>query len=870
MIVSLNESPLTSSSNLQKLFDRDLSTEYVVSGGSATIEVELKYKIALSGYGLKVTGADNVLVEYKKEGSEEWKTIPPSMVYPNNAVWGKDENDQDIIITPADDPFPVPPFLMDDDDFYFYGIDQSGDNGDEGLKLFRITVTGTDARIAEWQLFGTPRRAYINNYHHYPPDLFSELAPLLTGDQAWETAYTDPNFRYSSKGNYGDIHSIFSKWNNRWNIEPGKAVGEVTGEENNGTPGMTGMSFEYTFPDAVTVGSYALSSNNNPDRTPFGWKLSGKNEGDAEWTVLDEQSECHFPFPYKLGWRGDLNCDIQANNPMMLQFDIASPQPFTTYRFEITQDLTKWCLEINQFLLNEFTGTPVWKGTADADWNNAANWNNGNRPFIFNDIVIEKNANGIYPELSQKVYINNIAFESGAETGGQNFITSNSATVKYGNLSGDRWYMLSMPLEDITARSFYLPDRYTFISKFEIEGNQAGWKNYSSGDTELPYGQGFALYADNNLKEDGEGVASSKPFSEETIAITGQLPVAALVSKTVSFGDDSGYGTSPFALAANPFMKTIDFDALQTGNSGKIAGNYMIWTGAGFAGYNSETGSPWGSINIDENLGGLIVPLQSFIVQRDENSNDSEAELTFNLPDISSSSVGALQSSASPLDKLDIVASHSGLSVRTFIADRENGQIMLGNSDARKLFPAISRVPDIYTLKESTEGSTAVGANIIHADEITVPLGITTTYDGVITLSFSGMDSYDAEIIFTDKVENKNVDLTGKNLVTYDFSLNQAGSPVNDRFEIYINRSPLGLNNTMASKTTVYSRDGNLCVNASVPVRQIAVYDALGRTVYANNSVNATSFTIPQTLQTGVYTVKVVTENGVNKLRIRN
>ncbi|MCD7973841.1 MAG: T9SS type A sorting domain-containing protein [Candidatus Azobacteroides sp.] len=327
-IKTSTENPVTSGSNLANLFDNDLSTEYEVSGNSAIIEIELENNIFLSGWAIKVSDGATSKLEYKKDEESGWKEVPPAMVYPSESSGVA--------------PFPVPAFTIGEEDgFLFYGSDKSDEDirSDDGLRHFRLTVEGENVKIAEWQMFGAPRRANADNYRHYPEDLFSEYAPGL-GD--WELTYEDPNLTYSHKGDYGEVYEIFNKWGgSRWNIEPGSPVEEV------------GMYVEYTFPEAIVAGSYAIQAyENSSERTPNGWKVAAKNEGDADWTVLHEVSDFVFPFPYKEGWNDELGTDIQIqSSPVMFVFNFDVPGIYTTYRLEITQDLSKGCLELGQFSL---------------------------------------------------------------------------------------------------------------------------------------------------------------------------------------------------------------------------------------------------------------------------------------------------------------------------------------------------------------------------------------------------------------------------------------------------------------------------------------------------------------------------------------
>ncbi|MDR0412276.1 MAG: T9SS type A sorting domain-containing protein, partial [Dysgonamonadaceae bacterium] len=411
-------------------------------------------------------------------------------------------------------------------------------------------------------------------------------------------------------------------------------------------------------------------------------------------------------------------------------------------------------------------------------------------------------------------------------------------------------------------------NRYTFRSDFNVEGDAAGWEAKTSIGETFTLGQGFAFYAYNELKGLPQGDTGNPFAAAEKISVSGNL-AGNSVTEPLNFGGDDQYGESPFALAANPFMTTIDFDALVTDNSNIIANTYMIWTGPGFGAYN-----PDGNYGVDFGDGGqYIAPLQSFIVQRATGNNAQASGLTFDIAAISANANNAgLRSSATPDNKLEITASNPAASVRTFIAYREGGQPVLSDRDGRKLFSTMNAVPDVYTLKESANGPVAVGANIIATDNLTVPLGIATTYTGVITLTFKGMDRYDAQIELIDKQERpEGIVLTGREVYSYDFTPSHTGVRVEDRFEIRF--TPATVTRLQPAdddaKPLVYCRDNTLrVVSPASGIRSVSLCNLQGQEIYTSGPVNANTFTTSRLPLSGAYLVKVTTEAGINHLKV--
>jgi hypothetical protein len=328
-------------------------------------------------------------------------------------------------------------------------------------------------------------------------------------------------------------------------------------------------------------------------------------------------------------------------------------------------------------------------------------------------------------------------------------------------------------------------------------------------------------------------------------------------------------------------MATIDFDALATANANVITSNYLIWTAnattGGFTGYSPD-GVHGTVTGITGTADQYIAPLQSFIVEKsstfvdnDGDGNDATANLNLNFANnIQATGLGALRSSYNPANKLEITASNAAASVLTFIANREGGQSVFGNRDARKLFTTISAVPDIYTLKPSSDGSVAVGANIIGTDDITIPLGIVTSHKGKISFTFKGMDNYDAEITLIDNGEE--IPLTGLESHTYDFTLETTGVPVENRFAIRLApTSPTGLNKVGDTQATIYSKNHTLFAvsGASDKIRQIQIFNVHGQLIYNNDRLNTSYYTIDRRINSSeIYVVKLITERCVKNVKV--
>jgi uncharacterized repeat protein (TIGR02543 family) len=510
--------------------------------------------------------------------------------------------------------------------------------------------------------------------------------------------------------------------------------------------------------------------------------------------------------------------------------------------------------EIAGIIIAGFPATSDWSPEGNStDWTLANNWSDG-VPGEITKVNIPKSTS--YPVLTTETTVDEIHFEAGAELGRQDLLTCNEATVEYAITTPDRWYMLSVPIQGIKTESFYHGGNPSvYLKKFYPAGETVNWKSITSLNEDLTIGDGFVYQTKGAVSGTLVGNLVSNPTN---------------VLLTPGSVNDDGYGDSPFAVVGNPFMTTIDFEQFAATNSQQISPNYLIWTGAGFTGFtpNGVWGTEVPAVTPAPTTDyGPITPLQSFFV---EHTGENDLSLTFNVETHSANPTerGVLRSVANPSDKLTIVAGTGKSSVLTFIANREGGQNTLSSKDARKLFAEINDLPDIYTLKPSEKGLIAVGANIINSNDIDIPVGISTTYRGNLTLTFEGMDNYQSDITLIDKFENRVIPLTGLDRYEYTFNYEPAVDakqsilPTNDRFVIRFAPTTATDVRAHAEQTlSVFGQNGAIHAlsAASDPIRRIAVYNVQGIAVYQNNQVNSpTCITDPQAV--GVYIVKVTTE----------
>ena len=582
-------------------------------------------------------------------------------------------------------------------------------------------------------------------------------------------------------------------------------------------------------------------------------------------------------------------------------------------------------IETDDPSIESYTWSPQ---LASTDWNDINNWTPNGIPNANSKVIIPGNVND-FPVLTSAVAVDEIHFLPGAQLGSQSKLNYNKAYVGY-DLSEQvsRWHMLSIPLGEVFPADFAfggypLTWMRTFSSTHpagatitngnwvSLRGGNRGeltfgdgfvlqWNNYSSvsdkglalldGILELPYFEyldtaspDYAKYHVVNQAQEYDEISQKSTFyyfeedqpgeyvvdDQESYDVYRTSDAYQLAGAIVNYEPDFADGN--FALVGNPYMAALDFEDLYLSNSTTIKDHYYIWTGNTYDIYSLD--GPAGSGGLD----GIIAPLQGFLVAKlDDYSGPQPPVLSFDeLNMTSATKSAALRSSISRENKLNIVASNPAGEILTFIANREDGQDVFGNRDARKIIHGISDMPEIYTLKPYNNGTIAAAINIINSDDLLIPIGLATSYTGSITLSFTGMDTYNANLSFIDAETNQIIDLTG--LASYEYVFNcmpkkvKDNAPVyEDRFFIRISKSVTAQQEIITEKVNVFENNRIIRIvsGASDPIREAAVYNLHGMLIYKANNINMISHTIDRNLPAGAYIVRVVSEKSVENVKL--
>lgn len=326
-------------------------------------------------------------------------------------------------------------------------------------------------------------------------------------------------------------------------------------------------------------------------------------------------------------------------------------------------------------------------------------------------------------------------------------------------------------------------------------------------------------------------------------------------------------------MVGNPFMSTIDFNALYNDNQENIYDYYRVWDGDAFHTYK-----------IGESAVGAtqhIPPMQAFIIATKGNASDFR--LAYNIENLS-----AINSSGSKLrtlkqnnlneNRLRIVSENAYFNSETLIGHNEGASDYYQPSeDVFKLFSSRGTMPQIYSL--TSDNNWRMDMNFISEKNIMIPIGLRTSAAGEITFTITGMNNYPAvdKIEFIDSSASYISDLTGKEVFTYSF-INPGNNPIQeDRFYVKFTTSSESTSqeSVSAGQIDAYFCGNNICVlsDSSDKISRIMLYDVQGRLLYDVADLNTSHFTVNEKIiQTQHYFIlRIITEKNIKNVKmVRN
>jgi hypothetical protein len=391
-----------------------------------------------------------------------------------------------------------------------------------------------------------------------------------------------------------------------------------------------------------------------------------------------------------------------------------------------------------------------------------------------------------------------------------------------------KWRLVSVPLAKWTGYDFSFELLPRVVTR-TLSSNATTTVTWITKNAQEEYTQGDAFMYQVSEADVNNSSANSN-WNEGKIIFTSPVLADEIFTKPITSGQSVKY-----TLLGNPYLVPLPFTALTNGsNTGIIvpAGYYVV----------DPNGKTY-TVHLDDES---IPAWKGLIVQ-----NLNGGNLTFTKPAPPVSPAPSLLSSVQP-EKIIITASNNAGSTRTFVKRSESGQNTVGKYDLAFINVAAVEYPQIYTLK----GSTALGINTVNVndEDVIVPLGILVDYNGAMTLSFAGMDSYNCTVTLFDYQEGKSINLSG--LSSYDYPTTVYGSAYS-RFALQFGQSVPTETESLFSNIQTFVQDGKINIVSSKELQNVTIYNVSGLQIASINT-SGISYVVNNILPSGVYLVRVV------------
>lgn len=592
--------------------------------------------------------------------------------------------------------------------------------------------------------------------------------------------------------------------------------------------------------------------------------------------------------------------------------EISNPQTIYSRVFNVV----KGCYGIKTFKLRR---PKTWNGSTNIDWNTDSNWTPSGVPTKEDCIIIYAATN--QPIISGTAYDGygyNLEVRANASlkiTDGNslsitnriiveptaNFEIGNNASLiqidnisNIGNITYKRnasirkvdYVYWSSPVSNfhVNALSPGTPASVRFFWNTTVANTNGGFGNWNTANEIMTPGKGYIVRGPNNF---------NTTLQTFTASFTG-IPNNGDISIPISRGNYTGTdyaGTNGvtitnmddnFNLIGNPYPSAILFTDFMAANS-DLEGSIRVWTHGSLP--NNSNGNPFygsfaynytsndyiihnatGTISGPDTYDGFIPAGQSFFVAMlDGAETTSSVNFTNAMRVRNQNTQFYRHANTSNTDNnfgnsriwLDLVSSTNAMS-RTLV-----GYIEGASNEKDRLYDAYTKIDNplvLYSLID-TEKACIQGRALPFDIMDSIPLGFKITTAGDYNLAIAALDG----IFNSEQTVFLKDNLLGvtHNLSQNPYPFTATNGVYNDRFEIVFTNETLGVNQSTDNGIRVITNDKVTVYSSHEIIKEIMVFDILGRQLNHYKSIQSNEFTLNEQKNKQALLLKITLDNGL-------
>jgi hypothetical protein len=474
----------------------------------------------------------------------------------------------------------------------------------------------------------------------------------------------------------------------------------------------------------------------------------------------------------------------------------------------------------------------IWDGSVDNSWATADNWSNG-VPVTNSDVTIPASLAN-YPTAANAVAVRSVTLASGTS-----LIASNtfSGAITYNrNLATNNWYTVSSPVVNETYDNAYVT----------ANGIASGANNNKAIATYVTNGDSWDYMQAGETATFASGTGYSvKRTNAGDISFTGTMKVNNTTIALTTAGN--GYN-----LIGNPYPSFINSADILTNNTDVLAAQTIwVWNQATSTYVAKVTGQAF-----------KIAPGQGFIVKSDGSAGNVVINESYQSHQTTDT---FLRTEARP--GISLTLTDNSISRQTQIYYIDGTTAGYDNGYDGQMFGGVANEFAIYTHFVSKSDGDDYAIQSLpnnNYENMIVPVGINAVSGKTITITAAAENLPEEINIYLEDKDNDSftlLDAAANYSTTLENNLSGIG-----RFYLHTSTAALSANDFATNNNiSIYSSSKENLRIAGIQngkKAKLQLYNVLGkeilRTSFEGNGVNNVSL---PTLNTGVYIVKIATEN---------